>query len=110
MTFDEQLLALGGDIVHHFGGGVYAKQMLIRAGCSMGKHVHDFDHLSILGSGQAQLKVDGVLQSITGPLCITVQAGKVHEVHAVTDIVWFCVHKTDETDPEKVDHTLIEGS
>jgi hypothetical protein len=29
-------------------------------------------------------------------------------IEALEDAVWFCIHATDETDPEKVDKVLIE--
>ena len=45
----------------------------------------------------------------TGPACITIKAGIPHGVLAVTDIVWFCVHATNETDAEHIDHALIQG-
>lgn len=95
-------------ITHHFGGGVYSKEVRLPAGYSMGKHTHSHDHLSILGSGTAVLVVDGTPRTITGPVCLTIQAGKVHEVYAVTDIVWFCTHATEETNPDKIDHELVK--
>lgn len=95
------------NVEHHFGGGVYAKETRLPAGYSMGKHVHQHDHLSMLGSGFALLTVDGVSREIRGPACITVEAGKVHEVKALTAITWFCIHATDETEPGKIDEALI---
>jgi hypothetical protein len=52
--------------------------------------------------------VDDKTECVTGPACLTIKAGKSHKVTALTDVHWFCVHATDETDPDKVDHTLIE--
>lgn len=95
-------------IVHHFGGGVYAKETEIPAGHIAKKHVHSHDHLSILGSGSVMVTVDGESRRVDGPACILIEAGKVHSVESLTDVVWFCVHATEETDPQKVDHVLIE--
>ena len=96
------------NIVHHFGGGVYSKEAHIPQGLAMAQHMHKHDHLSILASGIAVVTVDGVSSRITGPACLMIAAGKSHTVAAVTDLVWFCIHATDETDPDKVDHTLIK--
>lgn len=96
-------------VVHHFSDGLYAKQMVIPAGHFAVTHAHAYDHLSILASGQATVEVDGVVTMHTAPACINIAAGKHHEVIALTDIVWFCIHATDETDPDKVDEVLIGG-
>ena len=94
-------------ISHHFGGGVYAKETRIPAGYTLGQHVHLFDHLSILASGTAEISVDSETTQHTGPACLVIKAGKQHEVHALTDVIWYCVHATDCTDPETVDEVLI---
>ena len=95
-------------ITHHFGGGVYAKETHIPAGHLLGKHVHEFDHLSILASGTVELSIDGEVSVIHAPACLTIEAGKEHCVRSVTDVVWYCVHSTDCTDADKVDQVLIE--
>lgn len=94
-------------IKHHFGGGVYAKQANIPAGQIVVKHKHNFDHLSILGSGVVRVEVDGHTRELIGPACITISKDKYHKVTAVTDCVWFCVHATDCTDEDAVDEILI---
>lgn len=95
-------------IEHHFGAGVYAKETRIPAGFLLGKHTHDFDHLSILASGTVRLFVNGEPREVTGPACLTIEAGKEHQVQAITDAVWYCVHATDCTDVEKIDKVLIK--
>lgn len=103
----ENLQALGVSIEHHFGGGVYAKEARIPAGRVLTQHRHKFDHLSILATGTVRVTVDGVAREVTGPACLTIAAGKMHEVAALTDAVWFCVHATDCADAEHVDHELV---
>lgn len=95
-------------IVHHFGGGVYAKETHIPANFILTQHKHKFDHLSVLASGSVLVKVDGVSQRVDAPACLTIAAGKEHSVSALTPVVWYCIHATEETDPERVDHVLIE--
>jgi quercetin dioxygenase-like cupin family protein len=101
------LRALGVGIEHHFGGGVYAKETHIPAGLALTQHRHQFDHLSILASGRVRVSVDGEAREVQGPACIVIQAGKAHEVVAITDAVWYCVHATECTDPARVDHELV---
>ena len=75
------------DISHHFGGGMYIKETNFKAGEWGEKHTHSFDHLSVLASGRVQLTVDNVSVEIEGPKILTVQAGKVHQVLALTDVI-----------------------
>jgi len=96
-------------VIHHFGGGVYVKESQFQAGESGEKHIHDFDHLSTLATGVVRLQVDEEVSTITGPSVITVKAGKAHKVTALTDCVWLCIHATDCTDPEQIDHQILEG-
>ena len=46
---------------------------------------------------------------IEAPACIEIKAGMYHGVKALTDVVWYCIHSTDETNPDKVDQVLIKG-
>lgn len=96
------------EIKHHFGDGIYAKQATLPAGMWIQKHTHSFSHLSILASGKVSVTVDDTDTRVyEAPACIEIKAGKSHDVFAMTDSVWFCVHATDETDETKVDEVII---
>lgn len=103
MTLDEA----GVGIVHHLVGGVYAKETHIPAGLRLTQHVHVYDHLSALMKGSVVVDVDGKRTMHDAPALLTIKAGQVHEVTAVTDVVWACLHATDETDLELIDAGLI---
>lgn len=97
------------DVVHHFGPHVYAKQMHLPAGHQVATHKHRFDHLSVLARGTAVVEVAGMATTYHGPTGITILAGRAHRITALTDIDWFCIHATEETDVEQIDATLTEG-
>lgn len=94
---------------HHFAAGVYIKQMALRRGHYAETHEHNYDHFGLLGSGEAVVELEGECKVHVGPCVIEIRAGKKHKITALTDIEWFCIHATDETDPEKVDAVLIKG-
>ncbi len=71
-------------------------------------HIHKYSHLSILASGDVIVNCDGVKQEYSAPACIEIKAGVVHEIQALSDVVWYCVHATDEKDAEQIDETLIQ--
>lgn len=97
-------------IQHHMptpGNGVYIKQMHLPVGHYVETHKHNYDHFGLLGAGIAEVELDGVTERKQGPCVIEIKAGKVHKITAVTSIDWFCIHASNETDPEKIDETLI---
>ncbi len=107
MAIQDQFAACGVGITHHFAGGVYAKETHIPAGVKLTQHVHTYDHLSALAHGTAAVEVDGVRTVHVAPAFLTIRAGLAHEVTAITDVVWACIHATDSTDPESVEDGLI---
>jgi quercetin dioxygenase-like cupin family protein len=100
------------NVRHHFVGqdqarGVYAKEVRLPAGYEIISHAHPYDHLSILASGAVEWKSGDICRVLTGPCAVTVTAGVNHSLFALTDTVWFCIHPTDETDPEAVDDVIL---
>jgi quercetin dioxygenase-like cupin family protein len=92
---------------HHFSSGIYAKQMTLPKGYFALSHAHNYDHLSILSSGEVIVKTDNSEKTYTAPACINIEKGLNHSITALEDAVWFCIHATEETDSSKVDEVLI---
>lgn len=95
------------DIKHIFADGLYAKEAHIPAGMQVTKHTHEFTHFSILAKGRVMVRAGDSLEVYEAPACITIEAGILHEVLAITDVTWYCVHATDETDESLIDEVLI---
>jgi quercetin dioxygenase-like cupin family protein len=108
-AIEQKLAALGGEITHHFSDGLYAKETFVPAGTAILKHTHDFSHLSILAKGRVAVMKGDDIEIVEAPACIEIKAHVVHGIKAMSDCVWFCIHATDEKDPEKVDEILIKG-
>jgi len=102
-------------IVHHFpsngvtSSGVYIREATLRAQSTVDTHLHTYDHWGVLVSGSAAVDVNGVVVVYDGLSIIDIKANKEHKITALTDIVWLCIHATDETDPSKIDEVLIKG-
>lgn len=103
MTLDEA----GVGILHHFGGGMYAKETQIPRGVKLTQHVHSFDHMSILAAGKVMVRAGGWIECFQAPKLIEIKAGIAHEVEALTDATWFCLHATNETEADRIDEGLI---
>lgn len=100
--FDDRL-----DVVHHFAGNLYAKEMHVKAGEVVAKHVHDYDHFSFLGNGTARVCTGDPGQGpkikntrlVKGPCLITIPANVYHQIVAVTAVDWYCIHATKGVKP-----------
>jgi quercetin dioxygenase-like cupin family protein len=95
-------------IIHHFSDNVYARQMSLPKGYKVDTHKHNYDHLSILSNGTALVITDGEPTTYTAPACINIEKDKVHEIYALEDMTWFCIHSTEEKDTSKIDKVLIK--
>ena len=95
-------------IIHHFSGGVYAKQMHIPKDHLIVSHKHEHDHMSILAVGSVLVQTDDSDQEYTAPACIEIKKNVHHAIIALEDTVWYCIHATDETDADKVDEVFIK--
>lgn len=104
MNLDETL-----GVVHYFpteGNPVYLRKMSAPSGFVIGSHKHAYEHYSILVSGYAKAEVGDRTWFYHAGDVMTVPAGVEHKITALSDIVWFCVHGTTET--ENIDEVLIE--
>lgn len=90
------------------GNPVYIKQQELPAGWCVDTHSHKYDHWGLLGHGKAVVEIDGQRTDYVGPCVINIEAGKVHKITALTPIIWFCIHASEETDVNKIDATLIK--
>lgn len=90
-------------------GKQYIKQMHIPEGMIALSHSHKYNHYSILAKGHALVVVDGEKKEYFAGDIVLIKARQEHQIHALTDITWFCLHVTDEEDLDQIDETLIGG-
>lgn len=106
LTVGQQLDDAGIGVQYHFTPGLCGTEFTMPAGSSIGKHVHDYSHLSMLMQGAAVVEVCGVATTHKAPAVLTIEAGKEHIIRALSPVVWLCLHATDETEPEALDASL----
>jgi len=87
--------------IHHFSAGVNALELKLPAGHRACSHKHNYDHMSILAQGEVVVTVDGCTSRFIAPTVVTITAGKVHEIIAIEDSVWFCIHPAESLDSPK---------
>lgn len=100
----------GIGITHNWAGDGYAKVYSARAGLSIEQHKHKVGHDSHLLIGVADVTVCGVKTRHEAPSVIHIEAGHVHMIETVTDVLWACVWPDvgGITDPDQIDHELVQ--
>jgi quercetin dioxygenase-like cupin family protein len=68
------------------------------------KHIHDYDHISILASGKVGVYLDNIEEETiyTAPTAIVIEAGVEHTIYAIEDSVWFCIHNGSNSDEVEI--------
>jgi len=112
MLYLEEAILTGPQVelplVHKFADGMYAREMSIPKGTILTGSVHKYDCFFMVtkgditvvssdGSGPKRLKAPFICESKAG----VKRCGYAHE-----DTLCMTIHKTDETDPEKLDKLL----
>lgn len=73
---------------------VFIRQIhMLNAGDAEQGHKHEFDHLTLLAKGKAQVEVNGQTTEFTAPAMVYIRAEYIHKITALTDdAVWYCIH------------------
>lgn len=95
-------------VVHHFGPGIYIREVIIPADTFAIGHRQKFDHMNVFLKGRVTVfKEDGTTVEWKAPMMFTAPPGrKVGYVHE--DMVWLNIYSTQERDIEKLEETYLE--
>ena len=88
-------------------GNVFVVETKAESGAKLTSHKHSHSHLSVLVSGVAEVDIDGKKTVYSGYNIITVPKDCVHEVKAITDIVWLCIWDSDLAPREEAENALM---
>tara|TARA_R110000868_G_scaffold59182_8_gene181779 strand:+ start:152 stop:550 length:399 start_codon:yes stop_codon:yes gene_type:complete len=89
----------------HVTDSCISKVYHIPAGVILGKHSHNYSHLSFLMSGDVVLHKGDDKIELKGPAIVAIDAYVLHAVQAVTDTVWACTHGASENDITKYENS-----
>ena len=95
-------------VTHHFGAGVYMREINIAAGVFAIGHYQKKEHLNFMTKGEVLMfKDDGSVERLTAPAIFTSQPGRKVGL-IVEDMQWFNIYPTDETDIDTLEKTYID--
>lgn len=101
--YDAPLIKGDVEVAHYFGAGVYVRRTIMPAGHCVRVHVHNYDHIAVVGSGNGRLMVeDAPVRAVKSGDVIEIKAGKKHAYLADSETVWLCVHGTTEEEARKL--------
>jgi quercetin dioxygenase-like cupin family protein len=81
-----------------FADKMCARKMKLPKGYKAYSHAHTYDHLSVLARGIARVTTDADSKTYHAGDCITIKAGVHHQIEALEDIIWFCIHPGEPDD------------
>lgn len=97
-------------VKHHFGPGVYIREVLLPAGTYVIGHRHNSPHVNVMLAGRLTLiNNDGTHTELTAPQTFVSGAGrKIAYIHE--DVRWQNIYATEETDVETLEAQLLDKS
>lgn len=97
-------------VLHHFGPGIYIREVRVPAGSLILGHRHKHTHTNILVSGRLKfLNEGGEVAELVAPAVITSNPGR-KLAYIIEDTVWQNVYATEERDVEKLEAMLLDKS
>jgi quercetin dioxygenase-like cupin family protein len=92
---------------HMFTPGIYARKFKMKAGSVVVGKLHAQEHLCIISAGRALVTTERGTQELAAPCEFVSPAGSKRALVILEDMVWITVHRSDETDPLRLEAELI---
>ncbi len=97
-------------VLHHFGPGVYIREVRMPANSLILGHKHRNAHTNILVQGRLKfLNEGGEVVELVAPAVLTSNPGR-KLAYIIEDTIWQNVYATDEQDVEKLETALLDKS
>lgn len=94
-------------VVHHFGPGVYIREVHLKAGLMAIGHYQKFEHVNVMLQGRVLMhNDDGSTTELVAPLMFVGKPGRKAGL-ILEDVVWQNIYATTETDIEKLEAHFI---
>jgi quercetin dioxygenase-like cupin family protein len=97
---------------HHFGAGIYMRELFIPKGTTLTGKIHLTEHLNILSQGEMRVWTDEGMKDLKASTVITSKPGIKRVGYAIEDSVWITVHHNPENvkDVPKLEEMLVVNS
>lgn len=109
---EKELLALDQvdcPVLHHFGPGIYMREVMLLAGSLVIGHHQKQDHLNIMLSGKVAIIEDDAVKVLTAPMIFTGKPGR-KIGYIIETCAWLNVYSTNETNIDKLESMFLDKS
>lgn len=97
-------------VIHHFGPGVYIREVRLPAGSMIIGHHQKHEHMNVFLQGRGTfLNADGTVAELKAPMLFVAPPGR-KVCYVYEDIVWLNIYPTKETDVEKLEDYFLDKS
>jgi hypothetical protein len=97
-------------VVHHFGPGIYIREVTLPAGTLAIGHAQRFDHLNIMLTGAvAMVSDDGQTKVLRAPMIFVGKPGR-KLGYVLETCIWQNVYATDERNIDKLESMFLDKS
>jgi len=93
--------------VHHFSGGLYARELTLPKGSTVIGKIHKHAHLNVVLRGHVTVTTPFGTEDIKGPCIFESKPDTKRAVYAHEETVWLTFHPTDETDVDEIEKQII---
>jgi hypothetical protein len=102
--------ALVGDafpLKHQFAEGMYVREISVPKGYFVMTKIHKMSHPCFILKGRCSVLQEDGIKRVKAPYYMITKAGTKRLVYVHEDTVWVTVHKTNETDLDKIEEEVI---
>lgn len=94
---------------HHFGPGVYMRELVIPKDTILTGRIHKYAHLNILSKGKITVWTEDGMKTLSAPVVLHSKEGMKRAGYTHEDSIWITVHSSpeNETDIKKIEAALF---
>lgn len=96
-------------VAHHFGPGIYIREVTLPAGIFAVGHAQRFDHLNIMLTGKVAIVDEGKVRVLEAPMIFTGKPGR-KVGYVIETCVWQNVYATEETNIDALEAYYLDKS
>lgn len=96
-------------VAHHFGPGIYIREVTLPVGIIAIGHAQRFEHLNIMLTGKVAIVDGDQVKVLTAPMLFVAPPGR-KIGYVIETCVWQNIYATDETDVEKLEAHFLDKS
>jgi hypothetical protein len=96
-------------VAHHFGPGIYVREVTLPQGALAVGHAQRFEHLNVMLTGKVAIIDDGKVKVLQAPMIFVGKPGR-KVGYVIETCVWQNIYATEETDIDKLEEMFLDKS